>query len=220
MTCMQTVSLGAYVLGALDADERQTVEEHLRDCAYCRDELVRLAPLPGLLSQVSLDELDEPEGDRPLDPATWQPPEESTPWWRRARVLASAAAVVAVLSAVGVAGQVVINDNNGQQTAQVAAAATWSTAPGSGIQATATLSQHEWGTGVQLAMDNLPSQSRCRLVVWSNDGRMETAGWWTTGYSKTAEVPTSTSINLGSISRMEVRTNGHTLAVLQPSSPA
>lgn len=219
MTCMQTVSLGAYVLGALDVEERQALEEHLRDCAYCRDELVRLAPLPGLLAQVSLDELDEPEGDRPLDPIDWEPPQESTPWWRRARVLASAAAVVAVLSAVGVAGQVVLN--NDSSSSQMAAAATWSTAPGSdGIQATATLSQHSWGTGVQLALDQLPSQLRCRLVVWSDDGRMETAGWWTTGYEKTAEVPTSTSIDLSSISRMEVRTDGQTLAVLQPSSAA
>jgi hypothetical protein len=49
---------------------------------------------------------------------------------------------------------------------------------------------------------------------------METAGWWTTGYEKTADVPTSTSIDLSSISRMEVRTDGQTLAVLQPSSAA
>ena len=44
--------LGAHVLGGLDAGDRAAVEEHLAGCASCREEVVRLAPLPGLLRRL------------------------------------------------------------------------------------------------------------------------------------------------------------------------
>jgi anti-sigma factor RsiW len=52
MTCPRTIALGAYVLGALDREERDGLEAHLNGCATCRAELDRLAPLPELLSLV------------------------------------------------------------------------------------------------------------------------------------------------------------------------
>src|SRR5947209_5490211 len=51
-----TVSLGAYVIGALDHTERAELEAHLARCPMCRDDLAELAPLPGLLSRLTLDE--------------------------------------------------------------------------------------------------------------------------------------------------------------------
>jgi Putative zinc-finger len=56
MTCPSTVTLGAYLLGALDPQERYEFETHLGGCETCRTELVRLAPLPGMLNQISLDD--------------------------------------------------------------------------------------------------------------------------------------------------------------------
>lgn len=56
MTCANTVTLGAYLLGALDPRERFEFEAHLGGCDSCRTELVRLAPLPGMLNQISLDD--------------------------------------------------------------------------------------------------------------------------------------------------------------------
>ncbi|TDV39793.1 anti-sigma factor family protein [Actinophytocola oryzae] len=53
MTCQQTMTLGVYLLGALDPAERSAFESHLAYCATCRGELVRLAPLPGLLNQIA-----------------------------------------------------------------------------------------------------------------------------------------------------------------------
>jgi anti-sigma factor RsiW len=55
-TCPQTIELGAYVLGALERDERRELERHLEVCPICRMELERLAPLPGLLSRLSADD--------------------------------------------------------------------------------------------------------------------------------------------------------------------
>ena len=43
----------AYVLGALTRAERHGYERHLKGCTACRDELVRLAGLPGLLRRLT-----------------------------------------------------------------------------------------------------------------------------------------------------------------------
>lgn len=59
MTCQESVSLGAYLLGALDGGERSALERHLAGCPRCRDELVQLAPLPGLLRRTPFEELSE-----------------------------------------------------------------------------------------------------------------------------------------------------------------
>lgn len=53
MTCQHTMTLGVYLLGALEPSERFAFESHLSYCEICRGELVRLAPLPGLLNQIA-----------------------------------------------------------------------------------------------------------------------------------------------------------------------
>jgi hypothetical protein len=71
MTCRQNVSLGAYLLGALDPAERSAFEEHLDTCPDCRAELLRLAPLPGLLQRLTPEDYAAIEiGDVP----DWPPP--------------------------------------------------------------------------------------------------------------------------------------------------
>jgi hypothetical protein len=50
------MTLGVYLLGALDPAERSSFESHLSYCEICRGELVRLAPLPGLLNQITPDD--------------------------------------------------------------------------------------------------------------------------------------------------------------------
>jgi hypothetical protein len=59
VTCTQTVTLGAYLLGALEPPERYEFEAHIAACDSCRTELVRLAPLPGMLNQISVEDFDE-----------------------------------------------------------------------------------------------------------------------------------------------------------------
>ncbi|WP_194411183.1 zf-HC2 domain-containing protein [Microbacterium cremeum] len=56
----------AYLVGALSPSDRRLFEEHLDECAACRDALAELAPTLGLLSRVSPDRaeslLQRPEG--------------------------------------------------------------------------------------------------------------------------------------------------------------
>jgi hypothetical protein len=209
MTCLRTTSLGAYVLGALEPAERHATEAHLADCSACRRELVRLTPLPGLLGLVSFDELGLPAGDVPEK----TPPSRAVapPRPRRWAHLPVAAALVGVVAIGGLAfGS--LDDDDG-------AAVTWSAeAGGAGpaIDATARLSPRAWGTDVELTLDDLPTGLRCRLDVVSDDGRVETAGWWTTGYSSSVTVPASTSVRLAEIDSMEIRAGDQVLAVLEP----
>ena len=54
MDCAEArLSLGVYVLGAIDPAERALVDHHLTTCRDCRDELAGLAGLPALLARVS-----------------------------------------------------------------------------------------------------------------------------------------------------------------------
>ena len=57
MDCAEVrLSLGVYVLGAIDPAERAQVDSHLAGCRDCRDELAGLAGIPALLSRVGAEE--------------------------------------------------------------------------------------------------------------------------------------------------------------------
>src|SRR5580692_7851376 len=57
-TCAEArISLGVYVLGAIDPSERGLVDAHLATCRDCRDELAGMAGLPALLARVNPDEV-------------------------------------------------------------------------------------------------------------------------------------------------------------------
>jgi hypothetical protein len=67
MDCEQArISLGVYVLGAIDPAERAMVDAHLATCQACRDELEGLAGLPALLAMVSTEEALQLGEDEPL----------------------------------------------------------------------------------------------------------------------------------------------------------
>ena len=105
------LSLGVYVLGAIDPAERALVDAHLVTCRDCRDELAGLAGLPALLARVNPDEISRICADDTVRAGTYagaddRPPGEligtvldlaearrrRTRW----RFLAAAAAVVAI----------------------------------------------------------------------------------------------------------------------------
>ena len=63
------LSLGVYVLGAIDPGERGLVDAHLVTCRDCRDELAGLAGLPALLARVNPDEISRIRADDAVPPA-------------------------------------------------------------------------------------------------------------------------------------------------------
>jgi anti-sigma factor RsiW len=60
------ISLGVYVLGALEPAERAVTQAHVAGCPACREELALISGLPGLLGRLSLaDVTDAPAADAP-----------------------------------------------------------------------------------------------------------------------------------------------------------
>ena len=65
--------LGAYLLGALDAEEAEFMRLHIRDCPACQAEYAELAPAVGLLARIPAEAF-VPERyafDEAPDPAMW-----------------------------------------------------------------------------------------------------------------------------------------------------
>jgi anti-sigma factor RsiW len=191
-TCDSTLrlSLGAYVLGALDPTERAEVDAHLADCGACRDELAGLAAMPGLLARVRLEDVLEPEPSptpamserllRRLRAARRQ----------RRRRFAVAGAVVA-LAAAGV-GAAVLSTGNGGPAGQPASVAAVN--PQTGVSARLNLRPAAWGTAVHVRLRGVPAETRCRLIAVSKSGTREVAGTWRATYDGTADVQASTAI--------------------------
>jgi hypothetical protein len=192
MTCPETIAIGAYVLGALDVEERRTTERHLATCASCREALLQFAHLPGLLHAVPLEDIQSDEPTPPL-----QLPVRRT---HRRSVLAAAAIVIAVVA--GLLSWQALDEDAPQ-------AVTWTATDG--IDVTANLIGQPWGTDIELHMADLPPGEHCRLVVHARNGDVETSGWWATTSSYQADVPASTSIPVGDIDRLEVVTAGGTV---------
>lgn len=208
-----TVSLGAYVVGALDHTERVEVEAHLAQCARCREELGDLAPLPGLMSRLTLNEaiagppsLDAQGSaamlDRLLAAAATERRRAS-----RARWLAAAAA--AVLIAGAGTGAVLATRDHGAHWQQTAAAAAGP------VHLTVRLADYASGTKLDMTMSGVAAGQRCSLVAVGRDGRTEDAGWWEATYEGTAHITGTTSIARKDLTQLKVVTaTGRTLVVV------
>lgn len=203
MSCMETTRLGAYVLGAVSASERESIDRHLSDCETCRAELLGLAPLPGLLSRVSVEDVEGPATE--AVPAPILPPQpRRNPVRRRAWLLAVAGACLLMLAVV--AGGLFLPGSRHPETPATAVVLTGSDNR-SGVTGMATASSQAWGTGVRLRLQYVRLNAHCRLVVNARDGGQEVAGSWVaTSRLDGTEIPGSSSLSLDDIASMDVYT--------------
>ena len=199
------LSLGVYVLGAIDPAERTLVDAHLQTCRECRDELAGLAGLPALLARVNPDEisricpddtvLSSPGRASVPVPADEPPPGEligtvldlaaarrrRTRW----RFAAAAAAVVAV--AGGLFGG--LSSMASTRTIQVpltSGSAHWETVQATssvtGASASVAYSHEQWGDAFEVLVDHIPVGTTCQLWVVHPDGtRTQVSGWTVDG---------------------------------------
>jgi hypothetical protein len=216
-TCDSAVrlSLGAYVLGALDPVERADVDSHLAGCESCRDELAGFAAMPGLLARVRLEDVLEPE-PAPT-PAMAERLIARLRAARRARrrrraLVAGAIAVVAVT-----AGTVVVttrDSGTGAPASQLASVSADNSR--TGVAGTFALRPASWGTAIRVRLRGVPAGTRCRLVALGHDGRREIAGTWRATYDGTADVQTATAIPRSELASLAVTTVGGRLLVRAP----
>jgi hypothetical protein len=217
MTCPRTIALGAYVLGALEREERSGLEAHLERCGICRDELDRLAPLPGLLSRLTIDDAEvlataEPEPPKsaaPLERALFDVARER----RRSRLMRVAAVAAAlVVAAVAVVSGPLL-DGGVDEPAPLTAAAS---DPRTGVHGSAELSREPWGTRLELSLAGVRPGEHCRLVARAAGGRSEVAATWRAGDLGTAEVPGAVAIPSERLRSLDVVTADGRVLVRMP----
>jgi anti-sigma factor RsiW len=171
VTCPVTASsLGAYVLGALEPDERRRFEEHLEHCAFCTAELAEFAAVLSLLDQVRPEDL-QPVAVTP-SPGLFERVSAAArasrqPERRRRRWLLAAAAAVVLLG--GGAGAVVWAANQGSDTV---------TASSGTVRATLAADGQGDGTALDVAVAGLRPGETCRMVAVDEDGGHHDAGEW------------------------------------------
>lgn len=210
MTCQYRVQLGAYVLGAVSVAERESIDRHLGECEACRAELVGLAPLPGLLSRVSADDLDgvagvagEPLADAPAQEFPQKPRPRRPPrrWW----TLAIAGACLLILAVA--AGGLILPGSRHPETTAATVVLAGSDAT-SGVRATARATAQPWGSGVRLRLQYVQLRAHCRLVVNARNGSREVAGSWVANSRlDNTDIPGASSLGLDEIASMDVYTN-------------
>jgi hypothetical protein len=192
------LSLGVYVLGAIDPAERALVDAHLVTCRDCRDELAGLAGLPALLARVNPDEISRIRADDTVRAGSYagaddRPPGEligtvldlaearrrRTRW----RFLASAAAVVAI--AGGLFGGLSSITTTRTVPIPVSPAGTqWDTVEATssvtGVSASVAYSHELWGDAFEVLVDHIPVGTTCQLWVVHPDGTRTQVASWTT----------------------------------------
>jgi predicted anti-sigma-YlaC factor YlaD len=208
-----TVGLGVYVVGALDHTERTEIEAHLAICPACRDELAALAPLPGLMSRLSVEEVEAgppPVDDAMLDRLLGAADRERRSDTRR-RWIAVAASVV--LLAGGTVGAVSAWEaTHGNEWPRYEAQR-------GQVHLNVTVSDDEGGTKLEMALWGVAPEQRCSIIAVSRTGRSEVAGWWEATYAGTAKITGSTSIARAELTELRVVTDkGTTLLTADVSA--
>jgi predicted anti-sigma-YlaC factor YlaD len=232
MDCSEArLSLGVYVLGAIDPAERALVDAHLGTCRDCRDELAGLAGLPALLARVSAEEamaLAESDGPLAEEEQTQEPPRELVATvldltaarrrrrrWQEVGLSVAAALVIAA----GVFGGLRLSSGpapSAQSGLAVGApAGPWETVHGQAQDMTATVSYRPmgWGTQVAAKVTGIPVGTTCQMwVVEPNGSRMLVASWVTDNNEGTVWYPSSAAVSAQKVKSFVI-TVGKTRAI-------
>ena len=213
--CPDQVNVGAYVLGALEPDERERMQRHLGRCPACSADLDELAALPtSLAAGPRAQALD---GRRPVVPserAFRRLHAVATGERRRRRRAAAAVAAAVLVVSVGVAGVVALRSADGPPQRDVV------TAAAGAVHAQAALTATQNGTRVVLTLEGVPANEQCRLVAVSRHGQRQTASTWTATYHGEASITGWLSMPPGDIDRLVVETlDGDALLTLPSPQP-
>lgn len=213
----------AYVLGSLSSVDRREFEEHMRQCAACREAVAELSGVPALLSQLDREEVAAiaQSGDVPPAP---EPSPELLPSllallpsllakvaWRRRRTRAitwvassAAAAVLAIGVFVGIQG----HTPSATLPQQAAASAEMAQVGTNLLTSTVQIFSQHWGTAINLKCVCLAPpyahHDTLAMVVVGRDGSQTRLATWVAEPGHTATPAASISTPVDQIAAVQV----------------
>lgn len=199
MDCAQArISLGVYVLGALEPAERAIVDTHLATCEGCRSELGDIEGLPTVLASLSTeDAVALGDGwpqesttppvptDTPTAPgAAERPGDRSAVGGRRKtfRTMLLSVAVVVVIG-LGAFGVGIYVGRPGAGAYADPALGPWQSLQGSnatGMHAIVRYRPMGWGTQVAVQVTGIPLRTVCAIEAYERNGTTTVGGSWIT----------------------------------------
>jgi hypothetical protein len=198
MTCEQVrLSLGAYALGSLDADEDAEVRAHVEDCPACQEELDEFEGLPALLAELTIEEA---SGRVQPSPSMYEAllvraaAEDAAAHPRHRFLTLAAAAGVAVLALVGgTLGWQQLRSGPPEFRGHQGA-----------VHLAVQLESRATGTALTVKVRGLPAHEHCELVAVGADGANEDAGWWVANYEGEATVTGMTAMSVPDLTKILV----------------
>ena len=197
---------GAYVLGALSADESADFEGHLLTCDACMDRVRGLEPLPALLAGLAAGAYD---GAQDGPPETLLPDllrhvgsERRRRHWLTAGLAGLAAACLVALTVVAWPTNHPTTPGSGASAPQAMSAVI-----SSPVRATAALTDVGWGTEIRLSCHYAAGYAPgidYQLVVFDKKNVPHPAGTWALTPGKVTNFTSGTALPRDQISRVEI----------------
>jgi hypothetical protein len=219
----------AYVLGALDAEDRRAFERHLATCAACSAAVAEFAGLPGILSKLSAGDamgllladdvatgVDDHLRDGAHTPGLVQRLAVAASRRRRRIRWGMVGAAVAIVALITVGGVVY---TAGQTP--IATAVAMAPVHQGVIRASMSVTSKAWGTRFDWSCSYEGGTARYGspvsydLVVVQKSGARVVVATWTSVGPHAAGLSASSEIPYGSISGVEIRSSESTTALLR-----
>ncbi len=207
------VLLGAYLLGGLSDADHRAFTEHLRTCADCQSELGQLSGLPRLLDlagpvggpHLSPDAAFDrgPSGDADEQVAELLARVAQRRRTRRRWLAAVASAAAVALFGAGMWLGPRLTAPPSLPTTHVVAAAE----PGSGsaVRVDVALVTRGWGTQLDLACEDMPTDGELLLYVIDRKGAATPAASWRATPAGYSRLTGATALRPDEIRRLEIR---------------
>jgi predicted anti-sigma-YlaC factor YlaD len=221
--------LGVYLLGAIAASDRSTLESHLAFCADCRRQLADLAGLPGLLRRVPLNEVAQvPSEDADGKSATADHRLGSlliqAAKRRRRRMRWYLTALTVAGLAAGATAAFAVRGTPGHRPAAMAlpgALTVRGSNPSDHTSAVVTYVGRPWGVQLEVQVKGVAAGTNCVLDVTDSNGQQsEAASWTVAADDKTAWYAASSSVPVTAVRGFVVTTGSQTLIRVGVSVPS
>jgi hypothetical protein len=209
----------AYVLGALNLEDRRTFEDYLAANPDRSAEVTELAEMPDILSVLSRDEAvaltdlaeSSPGDDRADNVASLARAAADRQRRSRRTGLAVAVAAAAALAIVGgVVGATVFPRTTG--SVQTVAMAPMQPGSRAGLTAELAVTEKKWGTELNWACEYTKDWSRdvdsYDIVVTTRNGAQTTVGSWRPAGDEANGLSAATSIPTSDIRAVDIRVSG------------